>query len=107
MRERETLFNMSLDEPDAGALRGGGIAIGDIVFDTDNKERSPWTSPCGTKVPRTEVIFITQILLIFIVTIFCIVKLSSNKITCEESTVYIALLASCATYLIPPPQRQS
>lgn len=96
---------MTNDETDVGADRGI-ITIDDILFDVDNKERSPWASPCGTKVPRSEVIFITQILLILIVTFFCIAKLSFTKITCEESTVYIALLASCATYLIPPPQRQ-
>jgi hypothetical protein len=85
----------------------GCATVQNIVFnETTNEERSPWTSPCGTTIPRSEVLFITQIVLIFTVTLFCIVKLSLTGVTCEESTVYFSLLASCLTYLIPPPQRQ-
>jgi len=93
------------DETDCSALPKG-TAIEGLVFDADNQERSPWSSPCGSRVPRSEVVFITQICLIFVVVIFCIIQLFLPNITCEESTIYIAILTSCATYLLPPPQRQ-
>lgn len=95
---------MSADEADGSTAKG--VCVEGLVFDEENKERPPWTSPCGTKVPRSEVVFITQICLIFSVVIFCIIQLSLPNVTCEESTIYIAILSSCATYLIPPPQRQ-
>ena len=95
---------MQVDEADGDSPKG--ICIDNLVFDEENKERSPWTSPCGAKLPRSEVIFITQICLLCIVVVFCMVQLLLPGVSCEESTVYIAILTSCATYLIPPPQRQ-
>ena len=103
---------MSFDESDDCVASGLNIAqhpppvtVSNLVFDENNIERTPWSSPCGSEIPRSEVIFISQISLIFLTVIFCIVRLSLPGIACEESTVYIAILTSCATYILPPPQR--
>jgi hypothetical protein len=84
----------------------GALTPGDLVFESGtDEERSPWPF-CGSKVPRSEAIFIVKVALVFTVVAFCIVRLSITE-SCEESTVYIAVLSGCITYLIPPPQRHS
>ncbi len=83
-----------------------GVCIENIVFDTEGKERAPWPSPCGSKVPRTAFVFIAQICLIFLIVIFCIVQLSRAHISCEESTIHITILSSSVAYILPPPHSQ-
>ena len=79
------------------------IALDDIVFTDQNVERPAWTF-CGSKLPRSEAVFIAQVFIIITVTLFCVYKLASH-ISCEESTIYIALLSSCGAYLVPSPNR--
>ncbi len=80
-----------------------GKTIEDMIFDDQNIERSPWPV-CGHKVPRSELVFFTQVFLIFAVIVFCIFRLSVSR-SCEEMTVYIAILTSTVTYLLPPPNK--
>ena len=53
---------MTFDETDVSA-GDKVIGIEDIVFDEDNKERSPWQL-CGNDIPRTEVVFFVQVFVI-------------------------------------------
>lgn len=90
------VVDCGVDVTDCGVLN-------DIVFTEQSVERPAWTF-CGRKLPRSEVVFITQVFLIIIVTLFCVYKLTSH-ISCDEATIYIALLSSCGGYLIPAPNR--
>ena len=84
------------------------INIGDIIFEQkgDQKvERKPWEI-FGHKVSRSLLVFIFQILLLTIVVVVSLVKLSLAE-TCDETTVWVALLASAFGYIIPSPSKPS
>ena len=53
------------------------------------------------RMPRSEIVFFTQVLLIFMVVIFCFVNLT---ICTDHEQLCIALLGSCLGYLLPNPQ---
>ena len=48
--------------------------------------------------------FYAQIMLVYIISIACIVNLSIGR---EPSNVWIALLSACLTYLLPAPKIRS
>ena len=54
----------------------------------------------GTNVTRSEVVYISQVILIYIIVITCIVNLS---IKVGDSNLWTALLSSCLGYLLPNP----
>ena len=54
----------------------------------------------GTNVTRSEVVYITQVILIYIIVITCIVNLSFKV---GDSNLWTALLSSCLGYLLPNP----
>ena len=54
----------------------------------------------GSNVTRSEVVYITQVILIYIIVITCIVNLS---IKVGDSNLWTALLSSCLGYLLPNP----
>lgn len=53
------------------------------------------------KVPKSEIVFITQALVIFTVIIACIYNLSKTERPNE--TLWSTLLASCLGYMLPAP----
>ena len=54
----------------------------------------------GTNVTRSEVVYISQVILIYIIVITCIVNLT---IKVGDSNLWTALLSSCLGYLLPNP----
>ena len=54
----------------------------------------------GRKFPKAEGVFFTQIILIYIVVVACIVNLSVGN---GNSNLWTALLSSCLGYLLPNP----
>lgn len=65
---------------------------------TPRSERS-WNL-FGKSVPRTEIQYITQIIIIYIVIITCIINLSLGN---GDSNLWTALLSSCLGYMLPNP----
>lgn len=55
----------------------------------------------GKKLPQTEVVFFSQVILLYIVILTCIVNLSLNV---ENSNLWICLMSSCLGYLLPNPK---
>ncbi len=55
---------------------------------------------CGRSVPKSEIVFFVQVLLIYIVVITCIVNLTLYK---DESKLWTALLGANIGYLLPNP----
>jgi len=54
----------------------------------------------GKTVPKQEAVFFSQIILLYIVAITCILNLS---LTTENSTLWTALLSSSLGYILPSP----
>ena len=55
----------------------------------------------GKKLPQSEVVYFTQVLLIYIVIITCIINLSRGE---GDSNLWTCLLSSCLGYLLPNPK---
>ena len=84
------------DEADAG--------ISNLVFDVNNKERPPWRCCSNSTVPRSEVIFFVQVSSIVLMVIRCFSMLSLLSESCEEKSIWIALLLSLVGYILPNPK---
>ena len=54
----------------------------------------------GRSVPKVEVVFFTQIIIIYVVILTCIVNLSLGN---GDSNLWTALLSSSLGYLLPNP----
>lgn len=76
--------------------------IDNIVFDSNDAERSPWNI-FGKTIPRSQAVFLAQIILVYIVVIFAIIFLFNSK-TCEETTLWVGVLSAGVCYLLPPPK---
>ena len=76
--------------------------INGMVYDENNVERGSWIF-CNKHLPRSEVVFISQCILVFILVLVSITCLAISK-TCEETTVWVAILSSSVGYMVPPPK---
>jgi len=54
----------------------------------------------GRHVPKTEIVFFSQVIILYIVIITCIVNLSRGS---PDSNLWTALLSSSLGYLLPNP----
>jgi len=54
----------------------------------------------GRKLPKSQIVFLVQVVLIYIVVIVSIVNLSLNK---DEGKLWTALLSSALGYILPSP----
>jgi len=52
---------------------------------------------------RSEIVFLAQVALIFLIATFAVVNLALAK-TCEETTAWVAILSSAVGYMIPRPK---
>ena len=93
------MSEIAVDEPDA-------TIITDFVFEKNNEsvERKPWNFCNKVTVPRSEVVFMSQMILILILLFFCIYKLSLTKLSCEETSVSFAILSGSVGYVLPNPR---
>lgn len=56
---------------------------------------------CGYNFPRTEIVFFTQMLLVYAVVITCLVNLTVGN---DHHTLWVALLSSSLGYVMPSPK---
>ena len=70
---------------------------------SSHRARPLWTI-LGKKLPQTEVVFFTQVILIYIIIITCIVNLSLGE---GNSNLWTCLLSSSLGYLLPNPKPES
>ena len=66
---------------------------------TDSDSVSSWVT-CGKKTPRSEVVFLCQVLILYTVIVVSIYNLTVQS---QNSTLWTALLSSCLGYLLPIP----
>ena len=66
-------------------------------------ETSPrrWTLCGKSDIPKKEIIFFSQVILIYVVVVGCIINLSLDTGCC--STVWASMLSGCLGYLLPSP----
>ena len=65
-----------------------------------SKRSRVWWWWFGQKLPQSEVVFFTQVLIIYTVIILSLVNLTLNH---PEKQLWTALLGSCLGYLLPQP----
>ena len=85
-----------IDEADAG--------ISNLIFDVNNKERPQWRCCSNSTVPRSEVILFVQVSIIVLMIILCFSMLFLLSESCEEKSIWIALLLSLVGYILPNPK---
>jgi len=72
----------------------------DAQISSESNANRNWSIGCS-KVPREEIIFFTQVILIYIVVIACVVNLS---FTDNNTSLWSSLLSGCLGYLLPSPK---
>ena len=78
--------------------------IQNFVFDEHNNKRAPWKCCSQTSVPRCEVVFFVQVTVIVLIIILCFSMLFFTAGSCEEKSIWIALLSSLVGYVLPNPK---
>ena len=74
----------------------------DIVFDPKNQnERTPWTI-FGYDCSRSLLIFMFQYILVCTLVISSLISLINSK-SCEQTTLWVAILGSAVGYILPCP----
>lgn len=71
----------------------------DKIAGENDSARSKWPL-FGTLVPKNEVIFICQVVILYIVIITCIINLSLKN---GDSNMWVALLSSSLGIMLPQP----
>jgi hypothetical protein len=69
----------------------------------DTTRTSVW-NVFGKLVPRLEIVFLTQMVIIYVVIVVALVNLSRNQGDGQAGKVWIALLSSCLGYMLPNPK---
>jgi len=67
----------------------------------DNGQRNDYWKFCGYGLNRSQVVYFSQIIVIYIMIITCIVNLSIKN---GDSNLWTALLSSCLGYILPAPK---
>lgn len=70
------------------------------VRNSSNLEGSNHWRLLGSNLPKQEIVFFCQVLIIYIVVITCVANLTLGR---DEGKIWIALLSSCLGYLLPNP----
>ena len=81
-----------------------GALVTDYVYDEINTEKNSWKFCNNVTVPRSEVVFVSQMLLILILLAFYIFKVSLTQLTCKEISVWFSILSGLVGYVLPNPR---
>ena len=68
--------------------------------DGEQSSRSNW-NVFGNKIPKEEIVFFTQVILIYIVCVTCLINLSIGN---GNSNLWTSLLSGSLGYLLPAPK---
>ena len=78
--------------------------VTDFVYDENNTEKKSWNFCNNVTVPRFEVVFMSQMVLILILLAVCIFKLLLTQLTCEETSIWFSILSGSVGYVLPNPR---
>ena len=87
----------AVDEPDA-------TIVTEFVYNETNSEKKSWKFCNNVTLPRSEVVFVAQMVVILILLTFCILKLSFTKLSCEGTSVWFSILSGLVGYVLPNPR---
>ena len=87
----------AVDESDA-------TLVTEFVYNETNSEKKSWKFCNNATLPRSEVVFVAQMVVILILITFCILKLSVTKLSCEETSVWFSILSGLVGYVLPNPR---
>ena len=80
---------------------GDGEEIERMASPADTVQWSLW----GKNLPRSEIKYFAQILIIYVIILSCIINLSLGK--SDLTNVWLSLLCSCTGYILPSPYMPS
>ena len=80
------------------------IGVETLVFQRDQFERSSWKFCNSTTLPRSEVVFFFQALILLILIITSLIKLLFYEVPCEEMPFWVSLLSAAVGYILPNPR---
>ena len=80
-----------------------GIGFNDLGFNEKNQERRSWKL-CNSRLPQSEVVYFTQILIILFLIGESLIKLVFFHLDCEKSTFWFSLLSCTVGYTLPNPK---
>ncbi len=66
----------------------------------ENESGDRWTF-MGSNIPKSEIVYFCQIIIVYIIAIAAVVNLSMGNALTE---VWISLLSSCIGYILPNPK---
>ena len=78
------------------------LNLGNFVFDEENHERKSWKF-FGRTCNRSLLVFMCQFFVIVLILACAIVRIMLFT-TCEETTVWVAILSSTVGYILPSPK---
>ena len=78
------------------------VNLGYFVFDEENHERNSWKL-FGRTCNRSLLIFLCQLFVIALMLVCAIVRIMLST-TYEETTVWVAILSSTVSYILPSPK---
>ena len=85
------------DEPDA-------TTVTDFVYDLNKTEQKSWKCCFDATVPRSKVVFMSQMVIVLILLNFCLYKLSLRQLSCEETSAWFSILSDLVWYVLPNPE---
>ena len=68
--------------------------------DAEGAQKGAWCCS-GSRAPRSEIVFVCQITLVFCVVVASIYNLTTER---GDRDLWVALLSSCIGYVIPNPK---
>ena len=74
----------------------------DFIFDNNNQERPPWKI-CGRTCSRTTFLSKFQCIVVLTLLLSSIINHIFAR-TCDERTVWVAILSSAVSYILPNPR---
>lgn len=81
-----------------------GIPMENFVFDDEGNERRSWRFCFSTRLPRSEVVYFSQMFFILFLMLMCLYKLLFIEVRCEEMSFWVSLLSSLVGYILPNPK---
>ena len=78
------------------------LNLGNFVFDEENHERKSWKF-FGRTCNRSLLVFMCQFFVIVLILACAIVRIMLST-TCEETTLWVAILSSTVGYILPSPK---
>ena len=92
---------MGVREDQTDSANIGGLNA--LVFDEENQERRSWNF-INSQVPRSEVVFFSQILIIIFLIVVSLTKRVFSQLDFEESTFWFSLLSCTLGYALLNPK---